>query len=115
MTDMPAWFNQLEWSPVFPIDSFITGKVSRKVISAYPGVYVFSPTEQSLRTGNALYVGKADGLQQSLRRRISIYLRRFGRIAGPASRHAGCELLFERYYKPRKVVIYLRWAGCTAP
>lgn len=50
--------------------------------------------------GNVLYIGKADGAEQSIRSRIGAYLRRFR--AGPGgkpAKHRGMEMLANHYHR----------------
>jgi hypothetical protein len=112
MSDMPVWFGQLRWTPAVPVSHLVGGMMPRSDIVEGSGLYAFTTDDQALSTSNALYIGKTDGVTQSLRRRLGQYINRFGKTGGPSSEHAGMERLAKYYTSPGKAM-YVRWCGCT--
>ena len=84
----------------------------RSDIAEGSGLYAFTTNDQALSKGNVLYIGKTDGVRQSLRRRLGQYINRLSKTGGPSSGHAGMELL-AGYYAPPAKPLFVRWCGCT--
>ncbi len=112
MSDMPIWYGQLRWRAAVPFARLIDGTVSRSDIVEGSGLYAFTSDDQALSAGTVLYVGKTDGVTQSLRRRLGQYVNRLGKTGGPSSGHAGMERLAAYYAEPGNS-LYVRWCGCT--
>jgi hypothetical protein len=104
--DRPRWFGQLRWSPAHAIAT-----IEARSIPEGAGIYVFTSSPGPLSRGTVLYVGKADGAIQTLRRRIGTYLSRFR--GGKATRHGGKEDLADFVSSEGAGRVFVRWAGCV--
>jgi hypothetical protein len=111
MSDMPAWYGQLTWSHPIAFSKFVSDTGTRDVVADGAGLYAFTMDPAALSPRNVLYVGKADGARQTLRKRIGVYERRLRRPQGPPSKHAGLELLCARYVASPSSM-FVRWCGC---
>jgi hypothetical protein len=107
MTDawQPVWFDQLQWSP-----ARLASAVTLGMLPDGAGLYAFTRDAGPLSSENTLYVGKADGARQSLRRRVGVYLAHFANAKSPQSRHAGLRAL-KAYYLASPDALFLRWTG----
>jgi len=85
MSDMPVWYGQLRWTEAVPVAQLIGGTIPRSDIVEGSGLYAFTTNDQALSKGNVLYIGKTDGVTQSLRRRIGQYINRLSKTGGPSS------------------------------
>ncbi len=103
---LPPWYGQLKWSK-----PHLVKDIDRKEIPLGSGLYVYTAGDGKMLTKmNVLYVGKADGSKQTLRYRISVYLRHFDKPLGYFSKHAGMNDL-RKYYSDNVDSLYVRWAG----
>jgi hypothetical protein len=102
----PRWFGQLVWSQPAWI-----GSLEPSSIPPGAGLYAFTTDGGALTSGNALYVGKADGARQTLRTRLQVSLRRLAAApGGKKSKHAGLEKL-AKYHGSHAGDVYVRWTG----
>lgn len=107
----PIWFGQLKWMPpVKFVDLVVNSKWPGGIEAEGAGLYIFSKLNGGLKKGVVLYVGKAAGKKQTLRRRIGVYVGRMRRAVPPKKPHAGMEMLCDFYGKTPHS-LYIRWAG----
>jgi hypothetical protein len=107
-----VWFEQLKWEGPFCVHSLVAGAPWPGIETNGSGVYVFTGDPGSLLKSRVLYIGKSDGAKQTLKRRVSAYIRRMRRPFPPLRPHAGMESLCD-YYRAQPHALFVRWAGCV--
>jgi len=101
---LEIFFTQLKWS-----DAHRPSQLRRVVIPDRPGIYLFTRSRALPTNGrNALYVGKTDGVQTSLRARLWGYC--VTPIPNPLrEEHSGRRLLFQYRKANKDRNLFVRW------
>ncbi len=115
------------WSKPINVSKLLT-KAGRKSITPdqdrikkFTGVYAFTSDDAVVSRDNILYVGVATGGRQTLRSRLSCYLRRMAKGGPTLSKHAGADMLVKHHQhgdqRPGKSgkSIFVRWSKTEDP
>lgn len=100
MSAFPSWFQQLQWSCVWPVPVLA---VRRDEIPAASGCYVFTDDNLGLRPNHVLYIGKA----KILRQRLGGYLVDYKNTS--PTRHKGRAFIFHKRHESSDQNVFVRW------
>ncbi len=107
MSDVPAWYSQLRWSPARSIRA-IRANMSQ-IPHGVAGCYVFTRNSGEKIPGKVLYVGKAI----NLRTRLPGYLVDYMKTR--PTKHKGRAFMFEARSHSGDNNIYLQWTQYGDP